>query len=253
MDHFYIIQLNRWKRLSVIVVFALFAALFLWLERNGTLSIISNETAHVALSKGNPDQEAIALTFNISWGEARVHDILDQLEAHDVQATFFVSGEWAERHPDIVEKISDGTHELGMLGYRYKSYLDMEKEQIQKDLRYAREIFRKLGHEEMTLLRPPNGEFDEDILKLTKQMNYEVIHWNVNPNDWKNPGTDAIVDKVMTETDNGDIILLHASDSVKQTAKALETILPDLKNKGFTFVPISEMLNQAHAESEIVE
>ncbi|MUV38133.1 putative polysaccharide deacetylase PdaB [Lentibacillus sp. JNUCC-1] len=254
MDHFYTIRLNKWKRISVIVVFALFAALFIWFERNGTLSILSNQTAQpAALSKGDSDENAIALTFNISWGEERVHDILDLLEKHQVQATFFISGEWAEKHPDILESISDGKHEIGMLGYRYKSYLEMEKEQIQKDLRHAKEIFRKLGYEDITLLRPPNGQFDQEILELTDQMGYDVVHWNVNPNDWENPGTEKIVNTVMKNTSNGDIILMHASDAVKQTSEAIDAILPGLKKKGFQFVPISELMSQAHAESEMIE
>ena len=69
----------------------------------------------------------------------------------------------------------------------------------------------------------------------------------------KTQAQEVIVDTIMKETTNGDVLLLHASDSVKQTAAALETILPGLKNKGFTFVPISELMSQAHADIEIVE
>lgn len=252
MEHFYSIHFNRWKRWLVIIGLAFFTAGILFFYNNGIFSVFSTEETG-AFSKGNADEEAIGLTFNISWGEERVHDILEQLEEHQVQATFFLSGEWAERHPDIVEKISEGEHEIGMLGYRYKSYLEQEKEEIQSDLIQANEIFKKLGYEDVRLLRTPSGHFNEDIIDLAEQMNYEVIHWNVNPNDWENPGTDLITDHVMKETENGDIILLHASDSAKQTAESLQTILPGLQNKGFQFVSVTELLNQAHADAELIE
>ena len=211
------------------------------------------KSEQVALTKGSEAEPNIALTFNISWGEEKVHDILDQLEKEEVQATFFLSGEWAERHPAIVEKITEGKHEIGMLGYRYKSYLKQEIEQVRSDLHLAQEVFGKLGHKNLKLLRTPSGHFNEEVLELAKTMGLEVVHWNVNPNDWDNPGTEMIVDAVMKSASNGDILLLHASDSAKQTAGALETILPGLKNKGFTFVPISELISQAQAEIEIVE
>lgn len=252
MEHFYVLRFNRWKRWLVVVLFALFTATFVWFEQDGTFSVFSKDEP-AALTKGNANESNIALTFNISWGEERVFDILDQLAKDQVQATFFVSGEWAERHPDILEKISDGKHELGMLGYRYKSYLDQEIEQVRGDLLHAREVFDKMGYKDVTLLRTPSGHFNKEILELAQEMNYTVIHWNVNSNDWKNPGTERIVDNVMKHTGNGDILLMHASDSAKQTADALKKIQPGLKNKGFTFVPVTELINAAHAESKIVE
>lgn len=252
MEHFYTIRFNRWKRWLVVIVFALFTAGFLFFYKDGGFSVFSVEETG-AFSKGNADEEAIGLTFNISWGEEKVHGILKQLEEHNVQATFFLSGEWAERHPDIVEKISEDGHEIGMLGYRYKSYLDQETDQIRSDLIKAAEVFNKLGYEDVNLLRTPSGHLNKEIIELAEQMNYQVVHWNVNPNDWENPGTEEITDTVMKETENGDIILLHASDSVKQTENSLKTILPGLKNKGFHFVSVTELINQAHADSELVE
>lgn len=253
MQHFYVWNFSKWKRLLIIVIFALFTATFFFFESNGTFSVFSTDKKGGVLTKGNANKNDIALTFNISWGEDKVHHILEQLKKHNVQATFFVSGEWAERHPDILEKITEGDHELGMLGYRYKSYLDQDIDQVRKDLNYAREIFRKLGYDDVNLLRPPSGHFNDEIVDLAEQLNYTVIHWNVNPNDWKNPGSEQITDHVMKQTANGDIILLHASDAVKHTAKALDIILPGLENKGFNYVTISEIIHQAKAEAKLVE
>ncbi|GIO28731.1 polysaccharide deacetylase family sporulation protein PdaB [Ornithinibacillus bavariensis] len=252
MNHFYVIRFSRLKRWTLIIVLAFFTAGFLWFENNGSLSIFSSDKP-VALTKGNSNEPNISLTFNISWGEEKVYDILKQLENHQVKATFFVSGEWAEKHPDILKKITEGKHEIGMLGYRYKSYLDQEINQVRKDLQYAKAVFGKLGYNNMELVRAPHGHFNDEVIELAEGLGNKVIHWNVNPNDWQNPGTQIIVDQVMSQTKNGDIILLHASDSAKQTAESLKTILPGLKNKGFNFVTVSELMNQAHAKSKIVD
>lgn len=252
MDHFYVVDFTRRRRFILIAVMGLLIAGFIFLQSNNGF-LWAKDSDDVALTKGNVDEPNIALTFNISWGEEKVHQILDKLREEEVQATFFLSGEWAERHPAIVEKITEDNHEIGMLGYRYKSYLEQDIAQVQQDLTLAKDVFGKMGLEDISLLRTPSGQFDEDILELAKSMGYEVVHWNVNPNDWENPGTEVIIDTVMKETSNGDVVLLHASDSVKQTADALETILPGLKNKGFTFVPISELISQADTEIELVD
>lgn len=237
----------------MIILLSLFAAIILWSEQISSLSIFSRTDEAAALLKGNPDNQHIALTFNISWGDEKVYGILEELEKQDVQATFFVSGEWAERHPEILGEITNQKHELGMMGYRYKSYLAQEIDQVRKDLYYAKEVFRKLGYTDLHLLRPPSGHFNEEVLDLAKNEGFQVVYWNVNPNDWENPGTQAIVDHVMKETTNGDIILLHASDSAKQTSQALQTILPGLENKGFKFVTISELFQGTDTESKIIE
>lgn len=252
MDDFYVVNFTRRRRFILIGIVGILIAGFVFMQSNNGF-LWAEDSDDVALTKGSVEEPNIALTFNISWGEERVHDILDMLKKEEVQATFFLSGEWAERHPAIVEKIAEDKHEIGMLGYRYKSYVEQEIEQVQKDLYLAQETFEKIGYEDLKLLRTPSGHFNEEVLELAKSMGFEVVHWNVNPNDWENPGTENIVDTVMKSTSNGDILLLHASDSAKQTAGALETILPGLKNKGFSFVPISELMSQAHAEPELVE
>lgn len=250
-EHFYVWRF-KWKKWLTIIGCAMAAAIFLWFQQVNVWSVFSGEKSSI-LGKGNKKEPNISLTFNISWGEERAHDILKQLKEHQVQATFFVSGEWAERHPDIVEKIVEGKHELGMLGYRYKNYVEQEVDQVRRDLQHAKEVFTKLGYKDISLLRTPSGHFNEEIIKLAGNLGLQVVHWNQNPNDWQNPGQQKIVDHLMKHTSNGDIILLHASDAVKQTANALKTVLPGLKNKGFTFVTITELINQADAKAKIVD
>lgn len=252
MNGFYVWNVRKGKRFVIIMGLALFAAIFLIIEERGLYNF-SSKTEQVALTKGNINENSVALTFNISWGEERVIDILDTLKIEDVRATFFVSGEWAERHPQIIDRITTDRHELGMLGYRYKSYLDQEIDQVRKDIVYAKEAFRKLGYEDINYIRTPSGHFNKEIIQLAKDIGYEVIHWSVNPNDWENPGVKVIEDHVLTSTSNGDIILLHASDSAKQTAEALQNILPDLRKANLEFVTVSALASGVSISEKIAE
>lgn len=253
LSYFYVMKIGkRWLQWGFIALLAFITAFVLWMEQFGVASTFK-ENQPSALIKGNPDHEQIALTFNISWGEEKVYPILEHLEKHDVQATFFVNGEWAEKNPNILQDISEQHHEIGMLGYRYKSYVDQEIDQVRQDIHQAKAVFAKLDHEDIKLMRVPNGQLNEKVVELAKQLGLEVIHWNVNPNDWENPGTNIIIDHVLDNASNGDIILLHASDAVKQTAKALESILPELQKKGFSFVTISELIHDTETEIEPIE
>lgn len=236
----------------MIALLGLLTALFIVFEPTRLFYVFTKDQ-QTALTKGNVNENHLALTFNISWGEEKVFNILDVLKEHKVRATFFVSGEWAERHPQIIEEITENKHEIGMLGYRYKSYVDQDIDQVRKDIVHAKEVFKKLGFEEIKYIRPPSGHFNKDVIDLAKEHDLEVIHWSVNPNDWENPGTKEITNDVLKQTKGGDIILLHASDSAKQTADALQSILPDLKEKELSFATISELLSGVEAKEKLVD
>lgn len=249
VQHFHVWKWSSLKRWGLVVIAALFCAIFLVVERDSAFSVFSTDKGPRALISSGEKGKDVSLTFNISWGQQQVYPILDTLKKHGVKATFFVNGEWAERHPEILKAITEDGHELGMMGYRYKSYLKQDITQVKKDLLYARTVFGKLGYDELSLLRTPNGHVNNEVITMASKLGYQVVQWSVNPKDWDNPGTQVIVDHVMKETSGGDIILMHASDSVKQTNKALGTILPGIKQKGFHFVTISELISKAETES----
>src|SRR5690554_5191782 len=126
MTFFYTIKFSRLKKYVIVVSIFLLALVFIILKGNQNLMVFSTGDQPRALSKGNPDSNNISLTFNITWGDTILEPILDQLKKHGVTATFFLLGEWAEHHPHLVELIDQEGHEIGMLGYRYKSYLELD-------------------------------------------------------------------------------------------------------------------------------
>lgn len=252
MQFFTVWNVRKNVHIIIGVCLAVFIAFFILLRPERFLLFFLQDE-HVALTKGNIHENKIALTFNISWGDEKVHDILAALAKEKVQATFFVSGEWAERHPHILEKITDGNHEVAMLGYRYKNYIEQEKEQVTKDIIYAKEIFRKLGYEDIAYIRPPHGKFDEEIIEIANNQGLDVVYWSVNPRDFDNINSDTIAKTIEKETSGGDIILLHASDAAKQTAEAIHTFVPALKKKDLTFVTMSQLKTAVDTKEKLLE
>jgi peptidoglycan-N-acetylglucosamine deacetylase len=249
MNFFLVMNGKSLKQLILIVVLAFITASVLYFE-NTALPVFSTKDGPKAVYKGEKD---VALTFNIGWGDEKAAPILDILEKQGVKsATFFLSGSWAERHPDLVTRIVKSGYEIGMLGYDYKDYSELEDAEIRKDISKAQVAFGKLGVKDIKLLRAPNGHFDNRTLKLAERFGYTVVHWSVDSKDWTNPGVNQIIVNV-EGSKKGDIILLHASDSAKQTAKALPSILEGLRDKGLKMVTVSAMIANGESKSSEIK
>jgi polysaccharide deacetylase family sporulation protein PdaB len=250
MKFFFVINGRKVKQYMVVIFAAFFAASLAFVGQQ-QLSVFSSNDGPRAIYKGEDKGNKISLTFDISWGDKRVTPILDILKEKGVKnCTFFISAAWAERHPDLVERIVKDGHEVASLGYQYKSYTDWEDQQIKRDILLAQEKIKKVSGKMTSLLRPPNGNFDERVLTISEKLNHTVVHWSIDTKDWKNPGVAEIVKTATASTKAGDIILLHASDSVKQTHKALPQIIDKLRGEGFKFVSVSEMISNTEAESK---
>lgn len=241
------------KQYMIVVIAAFFTAGILYVERS-QVSVFSPSAEVNAIYKAETSDKKVALTFNISWGEERAIPILDVLKDANINnATFFLSASWAERHPDIVERIVKDGHEIGNHGYRYENYPGWEDDKIRKDIRTAHHTLYELTNKSAKLLRPPNGNFDKRVLKIAEAEQYKLIHWSVDSKDYNNPGTEQIVRNVVDSVTGGDIVLFHASDRVKQTHNALPIIISELKKKNYSFVSVSELLASTDAKSEEIK
>lgn len=250
MKFFYVIQGSRIKHYLIVFVAALFSAVLLYVEKNEVAVLTTSEGPH-AIDAVQAAEDVIALTFDISWGDKQAIPILDVLKKYEINdTTFFLSGSWAERHPETVERIREDGHEIGNLGFYYEHYTTLEDDEIKKDIQLSTHVLEQLTDERPTLYRPPHGSFDRRVLKLLHQYEYTTIHWSVNSDDWKNPGTDAIVKNVIENAKSGDIVLLHASDSAKQTANALPSIIEHFQHKGFRFVTVTELIANTNIETK---
>ncbi|UYZ22219.1 polysaccharide deacetylase family sporulation protein PdaB [Mesobacillus jeotgali] len=246
MNFFYVMNAKSIKTAFVIVIAAFFTAWFFYMENMVQIPAFSAKDGPKAIYKGEKD---LALTFNIGWGDEKAEPILDVLKKEKAGAvTFFLSGSWAERHPDLVNRMVKEGYEIGMLGYEYKDYTDLEDDKIRRDILKAQEAFKKLNVKNIELLRAPTGHFDQRTLKIAERLGYTVVHWSLDTKDWTNPGTDVIAANA-SKAKKGDILLMHASDSAKQTAEALPLVLKDIRSKNLKMVTVSEMIANGDSKS----
>lgn len=252
MNYFYVLNGKKLKQVLIIVVAMLFAAGILYAEKDH-VSVFA-PTGPSAVYSVQTDKKIVALTFDISWGEKRAEPILDILKNKGVtNATFFLSSPWSKTHPEIVDKIVKDGFEIGSHGHKHLNYSTLSDEEIRKQIATAHQMLTDQTGKTPTLIRMPNGDFDKRVLRIAGELGYTVIQWDTDSLDWKNIGTANIVSRVVSKAHPGDIILLHASDSVKQTHEALPAIIDELRAKGYEFVTVSGLLNQTKSEQHPVD
>ncbi|WP_018131489.1 polysaccharide deacetylase family sporulation protein PdaB [Effusibacillus pohliae] len=237
----------HWKQGKRIAILAIALLLFvgvLYAEADPSRILPAAATGPSAVYSVKTEQKIVALTFDISWGEKTPGPVLDVLAEKGVKkATFFLSGPWTSTHPEIAKRIKSMGFEIGSHGHMHKNFSEYSNEWIDDQVRKAEDAIYDVTGVRTKLIRTPNGDFNKRVLEKLHSMGYTVIQWDTDSLDWKNPGVDTIVNRVLSKAHPGDIILLHASDSCKQTAEALPRIIDGLRAKGYEFVTVSELIS----------
>jgi polysaccharide deacetylase family sporulation protein PdaB len=184
----------------------------------------------------------LALTFDISWGEVMPDLVLDALKTNGVKATFFISGPWASKHVSVVRRIVAEGHQVESHGYRHINLSKYPPEIIKDEIMKAHQAIKETAGVEARYIRPPNGDYNDVVVEVANGLSYSVVIWGTDSIDWKNPGVDFITQRVLSKAQKGDIILLHASDTCRQTHLALPAIIAGLRGKGFDLVLLSNLL-----------
>ena len=183
-----------------------------------------------------------AISFDAAWGNEDTAQILEILKQNDVRATFFMTGGWMEKYPEDVKAIYEAGHDLGNHSENHKQMSKLSAAQCKEELQKAHEKIRALLGVEMTLFRPPYGDYNDTVITAANELGYHVIQWDVDSLDWKDYGAESIIRTVCghKHLGNGSIILMH--NGAKYTAQALDTLIKNLKEQGYVFVPISELI-----------
>lgn len=189
-------------------------------------------------------QKVVSLTFDISWGQAMAPKVLDVLKQENVKATFFLSGPWAKNHQALVQRIKTDGHQIESHGQEHVDLNKLGREGAARNIAKAHAILEEMTGRAPTYVRPPNGAFDPQSVQGAKDLGYATVIWSVDSLDWKNPGVDTIINRSTKLIHPGAIILMHASDSCKQTDQALPTVIRTLKGQGYQFLLLDPLIRQ---------
>lgn len=186
------------------------------------------------------EEKKVAISFDCAWGVEHTDALLSAMEKNDVRCTFFAVQFWVEKYPDYVKKIINSGHEMGTHSRTHSYMSKQSKAEIQDELTTSSQAIEKLTGEKVTLFRPPYGDYDNELIDTCLEMEIYPIQWDVDSLDWKNLSATEIAMRVINGVKPGSIILCH--NNGLHTAESLPLIFSTLKNRGYEFVPISELI-----------
>jgi len=182
----------------------------------------------------------VCLTFDDGPNPAYTPRILQILKEKKVRATFFLIGQHAQQHPDLVKKIYESGHELGDHTFSHVELPKVPSDKIKQEVESTRSIVESATGAKIFLFRPPWGIFDGRSLAEIAMRKFDAVLWSVDSRDWSRPGIAQIQANVLEKAGNGSIILFH--DDHDQIVQALPDIILNLQQRGYQFITVSEMM-----------
>jgi peptidoglycan/xylan/chitin deacetylase (PgdA/CDA1 family) len=187
------------------------------------------------------DGPYIAMTFDDGPNPKNTPKLLDLLAAKHIKATFFVVGECATDYPAIMKRIIAEGHEIGNHSWDHPNFGKSSDDKIRSQVQRTNDIILAETGIKPTLLRPPYGSMTPKQRQwVHDEFGYDIILWDVDPNDWKEPGVNVVAQRIISGTRPGSIILSH--DIHAPTIKAMPMVFDALLAKGFKFVTVSELI-----------
>ncbi len=189
--------------------------------------------------QGNTGQKVVAINVNVDWGEEYIPAMLEEFEKHGAQATFFVTGVWAEKNPDILKKIDKAGHSVQNHGYKHVHFNNLAESEAINQIKKAEEIIYKIIEKRSDFFASPYGEQNRQIMKAVSSINYDLVMWSIDTIDWQRPSPETIVKRVTNKLHNDAIILMHPTEP---TVQALPNLLASIKESGYKMVTMDEII-----------
>ena len=198
------------------------------------IGLYASEIKDLAYYVG-PEEKTIYLTFDVGYDNGNLDKILDTLKEEDIKATFFVTGDFVERFPELLKRISNEGHLIGNHTYNHKditklSYEELERELVSLDNKVCEVTGRNIDH----YFRPPEGTFDRKSLENVKKLGYETVFWSIAYVDWhqdKEFGRDYVLKNVINHLHDGAICLMHIVSH--DNANYLSDVIKEIRNNGY--------------------
>lgn len=194
----------------------------------------------VPIYKVDTEEKEVTITLDGMWGAFYTPKILEILRKNDVKVTFFFGGNWVEEYPEMLKKIAAEGHEIGNHTYTHPHCNSLSASELKNEILKVQRIIDELVGPQPKIFRPPFGEYNNRVIQVATELGYQTIQWSIDSLDWKEVSTDYIVRQVMNNIGPGDIILMH--NNGKNTASALEILVPRLKEAGYQVVKVSELI-----------
>ena len=196
--------------------------------------------------RGPRGKSEIAITFDAGANAECFDDLITALERAHVRSTFFITGNFAQRHEPCAKAITRHGHEIGNHTWNHADLTRQPDEIVREEITRAEMLLADIsGQSPRPRLRAPFGERNDRVLRIAANLGYRSIYWTIDSLDSVEPRKtpEFLIDRITSKTDaelDGAIILMHVG--IKSTADALPTIIADLQRRGFRLVTVSKLL-----------
>lgn len=195
----------------------------------------------VLVVHGNADKQQIAFTYDCGLEDAETATILDVLYKHRIKCTFFITGLWARKFPELTLRMAGEGHEIGNHSLAHPDMTKISYVEMIQTIKEGEEAIFSVSGIKPELFRHPFGHWNDEVLKAVGEAGYQYsIYWSIDTLDWQLPSVQTIVNRILKHAANGDIVLLHVAGH--NTTAATDKAVENLKARGFKFVTISEIL-----------
>lgn len=202
--------------------------------------------AFTGLARGT---KQIALTYDDGPNDPHTLQLLEILAKHNVKATFFMIGRYAQQRPDIAREVARAGHAVGNHTFTHPLLTFKSDAEIRRELSGCRAALSDAVGQHTNLFRPPFGGRRPAILRIARELGMEPVMWNLTGYDWTAPPATEIVRKAASKIRGGDVILLHDGGHREmganrcQTVAATDVLVPSYKAEGYDFVTIPRMMS----------
>ena len=230
------------------------------IDINATMSLIMQAAAHTPVEfvtvpvipsitqanfapyyLGPADRPWVSLMVNVDWGNEYIPTMLETFKRYNVTTSWFLTGTWAEKFPDLAAEISAAGHEIGNHGGWHGMPSQMNQDQVRDLILTGEEKIMDATGQKPMLFAPPAGDFNKQTVAVAAELGYKTILWTLDTIDWERPAPTVIIDRVVSRIQNGAFVLMHPTEP---TAQALPLIIEQLQQRGYSIVPVSQILNQ---------
>ena len=191
----------------------------------------------------NVADKVIYLTFDVGYENGNVAKILDVMKEEGVSGSFFILDNVINRNPDLVLRMASENHLVCNHTMNHKNLVGKSEEVVKKEILGLEKKYEELTGKKMAkFFRPPEGTFDENLLKTVQSLGYKTVFWSFAYADWDNNkqmSPERAKAKIMENIHNGAVILLHPTSATN--AEIIGDVIRELKQEGYRFGSMEEL------------
>src|SRR5690625_427179 len=209
---------------------------------------------NVLFLHGDRHKNEVALPFDDGPDIRFTPLVLDMLKKHDVKATFFLMGNRAKEHDEIVQRIHEEGHAIGNHTYWHPNLPKEQPERLDWEVKETEQVIENIVGFKPKLFRSPYGALNEEMVETLDNLGNKIIGWDVDSLDWKQLETDVIADNILSNVSPGSIILMHDGGDwtmdLMGTVESLDKVITKLTEDNIRFVTVPELLNLPEAKED---